>query len=133
MPVSTDDYVSISDFLGRYCWLVDSNEEDAWSALWLEDGVFTGVAPEPLVGREALKSVPRNQFKVSEGKIRHFVGNLCCDYVDGDRDEVLARYYNNVSMWKAGGSFVCLALCNVLLVRKGSGWMIRRNDTTLLT
>jgi 3-phenylpropionate/cinnamic acid dioxygenase small subunit len=133
MPVTTDDYVSISDFLGRYCWLVDSNEEDAWSALWLEDGVFTGVTPEPLVGHEALKTVPRNQFNLSQGKMRHHYGNLHCDYAEGSRDEVRARYYNNVSMWKSGGSFVCMALCDVQLVRKGAGWLIRRNDTTLLT
>lgn len=30
MPVSTDDYVSVSDFLGRYCWLVTN---------WLQGGL----------------------------------------------------------------------------------------------
>ncbi|MCB2075671.1 MAG: nuclear transport factor 2 family protein [Novosphingobium sp.] len=45
MPVSTDDYASISDFLARYCWLVDESDGDGWAALWSEDGVFAGVSP----------------------------------------------------------------------------------------
>jgi hypothetical protein len=59
MPISTEDYVAVSDHLARYCWGVDEGDEDGWIALWTEDGVFTGVTPEPVVGRENLRQVVR--------------------------------------------------------------------------
>jgi hypothetical protein len=30
-----------------------------------------------------------------------------------------------------GGRFTCMAICQVLLVRSGLGWLIKRNDTAL--
>lgn len=128
MPVSTDDYVAISDHLGRYCFAVDGGDEDGWVALWTEDGVFTGIRPEPVVGREALKDVPRDEWKQAGGKMRHLVGNLFCDY-QGDENTVVAQYYNFVSSYMDGGRFTCMAICKVLLVRSGKGWLIKRNDT----
>jgi len=131
VPVSTEDYVTISDFLARYCWLVDESDGDGWSALWTEDGVFTGVSPEPIIGREALRAVPLVMMKHNGAEMRHMVGNLACDYVDG-RDTVLARYYNFVTDWPKGGRMNCMALCDVTLVRNGDTWLVRRNDTRLL-
>lgn len=133
MAISTDDHVAISDLLGRYCWLVDAGDEDAWAALWEEDAVFTGISPEPLVGRDALKQVPRDVKAMSDGKMRHLIGNLHCDYADASRNEVVARYYNFVTMWVQGGAPVCLAKSSLLLVRTGEGWLIRRHDTASLS
>jgi hypothetical protein len=121
MPVSTDDYVAISDHLGRYCFAVDGGDED---------GVFTGIRPEAIVGREALKDVPRDEWKQAGGKMRHLIGNLHCDY-QGDQNTVLAQYYNFVSSYMDGGRFTCMAICKVLLVRAGKGWLIKRNDTVV--
>lgn len=133
MPVSTDDYVSISDFFGRYCWRVDSGDEEGWAALWAEDGVFAGVMPEPVVGREALKAIPRGAFASSGGKLRHHVGSLNCDYDGADRDVVIARYYNLVTNWVNGGAFTCNAASTVRLQRSGEGWLIERSDSVNLT
>lgn len=133
MPVSTDDYVSISDFLGRYCWRVDEGDEEGWAALWTEDGVFAGVLPEPVVGREALKAIPRNAFAGSGGKLRHHVGSLNCDYADTSRDVVVARYYNLVTNWMQGGAFTCYASSVVRLLRTGESWLIERSDSTTFT
>ena len=130
MPVSTDDFIAISDHMGRYCWAVDANDEEGWAALWTEDGVFAGVLPEPLVGREALKAVPRLEHQQAGGRMRHVIGNLHCDY-QGDQDTVLARYYNLVTTWVDGGSFTGMATSQVLLVRNGPGWLVKRNDTVL--
>ncbi len=132
MPVTTDDYVSISDFLGRYCWLVDAGDEEGWAALWTEDGVFAGVMPEPVVGREALKGVPRSAFASSGGKLRHLVGSLNCDYAAGERDRAIARYYNFVTNWMNGGTMTCLASSTVTLRRSGDSWLIERSDTVNL-
>lgn len=133
MPVSTDDYVSVSDFLGRYCWLVDAGDEDGWAALWAEDGVFAGVMPEPVVGREALKGIPRGAFASSGGKLRHHVGSLNCDYDGTSRDVVIARYYNLVTNWMQGGAFTCLASSTVRLLRHGDSWLIERSDSVTHT
>ena len=132
MPVSTDDFVSVSDFLGRYCWLVDAGDAESWAALWAEDGVFTGVGPEPIVGREALMAIPRGVKTRSGGKLRHLIGNLHCDYADGARDRIVARYYNLVTTWGSGGALAGMALSTVRLARAAGGWSILRNDTVYL-
>lgn len=133
MPVSTDDYVSVSDFFGRYCWRVDAGDEEGWTALWAEDGVFAGVMPEPVVGREALKAIPRSAFAGFGGKVRHHVGSLNCDYDDDSRDIVIARYYNFVTNWVQGGAFTCFAATTARLKRHGDSWLITRSDTVNLT
>jgi hypothetical protein len=135
MPIATEDYIAISDHLARYCWRVDEGDEEGWLALWTDDGVFTGVAPEPLVGREALRSVVRQAQSSGPGMMRHMVANLACDYHDG-RDTVLASYYNFVTNWAQGAKIAVMAMSKVLLERRGpgegGGWLIRRNDTTML-
>ena len=128
--ITTDDYISISDHLARYCWHVDNDEADEWALLWTEDGVLTG-GSEPFVGREALKGVPHAAFKAFGGKMRHFFANLHGDYGE-TRDTVHARYYNMVSTWEDGGKLYCLALAEAILVRDGGGWKIKREDLTIL-
>ena len=131
MPVSTEDHVAISDLLARYCWAVDEGDEDGWVALWTGDGVFTGVTPEPIQGREALRGVVRMAQGQGPGKTRHMITNLFCDYVDGP-GRVLAPYYNLVSHWNEGPRIALLALSRVQLVRDGGGWLVARNDTEVL-
>ena len=130
MAVATEDFVAISDHMGRYCWAVDGNDPDGWASLWVEDGVFTGIAPEPVVGHAALKEVVRGEWLQANGRMRHLIGNLHCDY-QGDKNTVLARYYNLVTNFSDGGKFTCMALSEVLLVRRGGGWLITRNDSTV--
>jgi 3-phenylpropionate/cinnamic acid dioxygenase small subunit len=130
MPVSTEDYVAISEHLARYCWLVDEGDEDGWTALWIEDGVFTGVTPEPVLGREALRMIVRMGQASGARKTRHMVANLVCDYRDG-RDTVQAAYYNFVTNWADGARMTVMALSKVVLVRNGAGWLIRRNDSEM--
>ena len=131
MPISTADYVSISDFLGRYCWAVDEGDEEGWAALWTPDGHFEGATPAPLTGREALKSVPRG-VKQANGRLRHMVGSLHCDYAEAGPDTVTARYYNLVTQWPGGGQLVCMAVCTVTLVRHGPSWLMARNEVLSL-
>jgi len=131
MGVSTDDFATISDFWGRYCWAVDENRADDWVALFTEDGVFTGFGPEPLVGREALKAIPASSFALSGGAMRHAFANLYLDYGES-RDEVIAHLYNMVTNWKDGGAFQVMAVCKALLVRDGASWKVRRNDAVMM-
>ncbi len=130
MPISTEDHVAIADHLARYCWLVDEGDEDGWAALFTEDGVFTGIAPQPIVGREALRQVVRMAQANGPRKTRHIVANLFCDYQDG-RDTVLAQYYNFVTNWADGARMTVLALSKAVLERCGEGWLIRRNDSEM--
>jgi len=131
MPVSTDDYASISDFWGRYCWAVDENRADDWVGLFTEDGVFTGFGPEPLVGREALKAIPASSFALSGGAMRHAYANLYLEYGE-TRDEVVAHLYNMVTNWKSGGSFQVMAVCKAQMVRDGASWKVKRNDAVMM-
>lgn len=128
--VSTEDHVAISDLMGRYCWLIDDGLADEWAALWTEDGVFAGFGPNPLVGREALKALPRGAG-ASGGKSRHLVGNLHCNYGETE-NIVIARFYSLVTDWTKGGSFKVLGICQATLVRDGDGWKIQRNEVRLL-
>jgi ketosteroid isomerase-like protein len=131
MPVSTDDYVSISDLLGRYCWLVDAGDAEGWAALWTEDAVFAGVLPEPVVGREALKAIPRDSYERLNGTLRHHIGSLNCDYDGLDKNAVIARYYNLVTNWGQGGALTCLAASTIRLIRSGDNWLIQRSDSVM--
>ena len=131
MPVSTADHIAISDHLARYCWRVDEGDEAGWVALWTADGVFTGVTPEPVVGHEALRGIVRMGQAHGSGMTRHMITNLTCAY-EGGSDRVLASYYNLVTNWAQGASIGLLALSKVLLERNGEGWLIVRNDTTVL-
>jgi hypothetical protein len=117
--------------MARYCWRVDEGDEEGWTALWVEDGVFTGVTPEPIVGHAALRGVVRMAQSGGRGTTRHMITNMFCDYRDGP-DRVLASYYNLVSNWAQGAQISLLALSRVLLERRGDGWLILRNDTTVL-
>lgn len=130
--VTTDDHVSISDHLGRYCWHVDHGERSEWLALWAEDGEFAGATPEPLRGHAALGGIVDMVFDGAEGRrMRHTVGNLHCDYLEGEH-LVRARFYNEIANWEAGGKLAELVICEMTLVRNGGGWLIQRNAFTRL-
>jgi ketosteroid isomerase-like protein len=132
MPVSTEDLLAITDHFGRYCWAVDEGDEDGWIALWAEDGVFAGVTPEPICGREALRGVVKMAQRLGPGMMRHSITNLVCDYMDDGHDRVLAAYYNLVTNWNDGAQMALLALSRVQLTRNGAGWLIARSDSTSL-
>jgi hypothetical protein len=131
MPVSTEDYVAIADSLGRYCWLLDHGDEDGWIALWSEDGTLLGLGPQPIVGREALRHVPR-KFAEYAGRRRHLAGNLFCDYGES-RNAIDAKFYNFISGWSdTGGEASLFAICEATFVRVDSRWLISRSIMRLL-
>jgi hypothetical protein len=131
MAISTDDFVAIQDLMGHYCWLVDEGDEAGWTALWTEDGTFVGFGPQPLVGREQLAAIPRHSLSTGQGLLRHKLANLHARYGDS-KDTVHARLYNHVTDWSKGGAPVVLAVCEVILVRDGDTWKIKRNDARML-
>jgi len=130
--VSTGDYVAIQDLFGRYCWNVDNGYRKEWADLWTEDGVFTGVHPEPIVGRAQLEEIPTESYEGSDGgKLRHFVGNLSIDY--GETTNIAhASFYNLVTTWIGPGSFTVMALCEAELVRRDGRWLIKQNDAIVM-
>jgi hypothetical protein len=126
--VRSEDLLAISDLIARYCWHVDQGNADEWVTLWTSDGTFIGAGPEPVVGRDALKGVVEH---VVRSKMRHQYGNLHCDYLD-DEDTVRARYYNQISQWQDGGSLMCIALTELILVRTPDGWRIKLNTSSVV-
>ena len=127
--LTPEDYVSVQQFWSDYCWAIDEGRSEEWAALWTEDGTFTGVAPEPLVGYESLLGFAKGVYSSNgNGNIRHMAGNLACEYGDS-RDCVTARFYNYVTLWgglPGAGSYV-MALCEAVLLRSADGWKLRSN------
>ena len=129
--VSTDDYVAVLEHMGRYCHYIDGGYPELWASCFTEDGVFEGPAtPGPVTGRSALKDFAAATYDSSKGgKIRHFVGNMFCDY-GVDRDEIRASFYNYVTLWFDGGQGSVMALCSAILKRNGDGWLLKSNIYT---
>jgi hypothetical protein len=125
--VSIADRTEAMEVLARYCWHVDEGDAEEWADLWTEDGVFAGVTPEPIRGREALKHVPGTSLA---GGSRHNLTNLICDYGDTE-DEMTVRGYNVVFSWMAGGAIVCNAVALYKLVRRGDTWKIKSNQVRM--
>lgn len=132
--ISLEDWMSINEFWSAYSWAFDDGKADEWVALWTEDGTFTGIAPEDVVGHAALKGVCDGSFADAKGGLRHLYGNLLVAYDGANKDVVRGRLYNYVSTWGMGeqsGNFT-MALCNIVMVRSGAGWKLKRNDAQLL-
>ena len=131
MSVSTEDYVEISDGLGRYCWMLDNADADGWAGLWHKEGMLLGLGPQPIVGREALRHVPQ-KFGEYAGRRRHLACNLFCDYGES-RSEIDAKFYNFVSTWgDTGGEATLFAICEATFVHTEGKWLIGRNMLKLL-
>lgn len=130
--VSTDDHVAIADLLGRYCLHIDEGAADDWAGLFTEDAVFEGPAnPQPLVGRQVLRDFAAATYASAQGRARHMVANLNCVY-GASRDELQARFYNQITVWGEGGRPMALAICDMSFARVGGEWRIRRNRYQLL-
>lgn len=129
--VSVEDYCGVSDLLARYFRMVDQNRPDEYVALWTEDGVLAITGHKPIVGREAMRVIPRMAFERADGKICHMYTNLSCDYA-ATPDTVIAEFYELVLDWKSGGAFNMMGLCTATLVRDGAGWKMKRNDVSAL-
>lgn len=127
--VSLQDWVDTYDLLARYCYFVDEGECEAWVDLWTEDGVFAGVMPEPVRGREALKQVPI--WSISGGS-RHKLVNLIIEYGES-KDEITVRCYNFITAWLGDAKIGGMAVARYQLVRTGDGWKIKSNQVRMQT
>jgi SnoaL-like domain len=131
MPVRADDYVAISDLIGQYCWHVDRGEEDEWAGLWTEAGVFAGPMSDDVIGRDALKLIPRNVKLNPSGSMRHLSGSLSCTYISDD--VVQARYYNLVTVWSDDkGELMVMTESVATVVRCEDRWLFQRIDSSVL-
>jgi SnoaL-like protein len=132
--VSMEDWVSVSDQLGRYAQHLDNGAADDFVALFTEDGVIdTGVLPEPIAGSAALHTFVGTTYEYSErGQLRHLTGSLYCEY-GASRDEIAARFYNLVTGWSGGiGTVRYLSLARATLVRRAGGWLIQHLELKLM-
>jgi hypothetical protein len=125
-PVSAEDFINIFNLLGVYQSLVDEGDEEGWTGLFTEDGLFTGLW-EPFRGREGLKTIT-DGTRAYNGKMRHLTGSLSIQY-GATKDEAFARYYSLVTTWvkSEGPQFFMMAVCNVHLLRLNGEWKIKSN------
>lgn len=133
LTVPVEDQLEVQDILGRYCWYMDENRGPEWAALFTEDGVFEGTRPEPVVGREALTAAPDQTWSRFQGGLRHLYSNLYLERGTNE-NELIARYYNQVTLWDDGAKPIMLALSTVTLVRADADapWLIKRNSIKVL-
>lgn len=130
MNLNVEDHAEIKDLLGRYCWLVDHGEGDAWADLWTPDGRFTGI-PDPLEGREALRRMPPGFHGAFNGKLRHHITNAKLDPGAGS-GEVHVKAYSVVSDWREGGKLLAFAKVDFTLLRQNSSWKIKALHAQML-
>lgn len=133
MPVSSEDYAAVVDHIARYCWKVDAGDGDGWADLWTADGVFSGISPKPIVGRDALRQVPIGIKATFGDTMAHAAASIYCGYAEST-DTVHAHLYNLVTTWGANPApkLATLARCRMTLVRNGAGWLISKNEANLL-
>jgi hypothetical protein len=124
--ISVEDWVEISNLIGKYQWLVDEGDE-SWADLFTEDGAFTG-ARDGYHGRDALQRAAALTLASFEGKMRHSPGAVWIEYGE-TTDEAFARYYSLVTTWfeDPGPEFFNMALCRVHLLRIDGTWKIKSN------
>jgi hypothetical protein len=123
MSMTTEDRAQIHQLMARYCWLIDDGQGDAWADLWTSDGSFTGI-PEPLQGREALRTMPGGFWGLSQGKFRHHITNIVA--TPGDRvGEARVKAYSVVSDWRDTGKLLAFAKVNITLLREKDIWKIK--------
>lgn len=125
--VSVEDFVNIQNLMGEYQFLVDSGDDEGWTSLFVEDGFFAGLMPEPIVGREALKMITQSaaQYK---GKLRHMTSNFHMRYGETS-DEAFAKFYSFVTTWVKGEGpkMFQMAVCEAHLLRVDGDWMVKSN------
>lgn len=126
--VTSVDRCEVADVLARYCFFVDEGKVDEWVSLWTDDGVFAGVTPDPIRGREALKQVPR--WSLSGGS-RHKLVNLFMDYGETP-NEIVAQCYNFITNWLNGGAIGAVAVAKYSLIRREDTWKIKSNQVRML-
>ena len=125
--VSVEDFVNIQNLMGQYQFLVDEGDEEAWTALFVEDGFFAGLMPDAIVGREALKMIPQSAAQF-QGKLRHLSGNFNMRY-GATTDEAFAKFYSFVTTWIKGDGpkMFQMAICEAHLLRVDGEWMVKSN------
>ena len=90
MPLNIEDRLAIQELVARYNHAVDFGDQQAWLALFTDDGVFEG-GPEPryeMRGREQLAQFA-SRFQGDRGS-RHWTNN---SIIEGDGDEVTHIMY----------------------------------------
>jgi hypothetical protein len=130
---SLEDFVDISNVVGKYQWLVDEGDSQGWPALFTTDGIFEGGTPEPYQGKEQLSQIPSYPQRVHGCAMRHHTGSLFVEY-GANADEACARYYCLVLSFapKTPPKLFCLSLYSLFLVRQQGEWKIKRASPKIL-
>lgn len=126
--ISVEDWVEISNLIGKYQWLVDEADQGRWSSLFTEDGAFLSVEGEGYRGHDALRRAAAMTGENFAGMMRHSPGAIWIEYGES-KDEAFARYYSLVTTWfkDPGPQFFNMALCSMHLLRIGGDWKIKTN------
>ncbi|MFA5496215.1 MAG: nuclear transport factor 2 family protein [Porticoccaceae bacterium] len=120
--LSIEDRLDITDLFARYVHTVDSNQADAWVALFTADGVFDIPGLMRLEGPEQLRGMVAT-VAAQGGTWRHQITNILAE-PGATTDEARVMAYGLVSDWAEGGKLVTFTDYRVT-VRKVEGcWRI---------
>lgn len=76
--LSADDRCEIEQLMARYAFCDDNGDAEQWASLFTEDGQFTGLGKQPVVGRAALLEFAQKRWleKPEVRKRTHWVSNI---------------------------------------------------------
>jgi hypothetical protein len=113
-------HAEIQSLLGRYCWLVDHGEWEAWALCFAEDAAFV-TRGERIVGREAI--VEYVQEELSRFKmIRHLSHVPSIELGTDGRSAECNSYFELRAVTTRGNETVGLGAYSDRLTLGDAGW-----------
>lgn len=113
------DKIAIAELFARYSQFVDSNQAEAWVALFEPDAVFEIVGVTRLEGAAQLIGMPAMLDENGKGKWRHQITDIVSEWTP---DGATASAYGLVTDWSEGGKFVTFGNYAATLRRAGGNW-----------
>lgn len=121
--LSTEDRLEIADLFARYVHTVDSNQADAWVALFTSDGAFDIPGLMRMQGPDELRGMVATVATQGGGKWRHQITNILAE-PGKSSDEASVKAYGLVTDWGNGGKPMVFTDYRITLRRVSGAWRI---------
>lgn len=122
MPLTTEDWVEISNQCSRFCLALDGGDGDLMVSLFTDDGFIKD--PERVIAGDEMRQFVTGKDR---SKMRHLAGTLL---IEGDGDEAQAKSYVYVVIGPNDKQFVIDATGTYedKLVRQDGRWLFKERN-----